>query len=217
MVEAAAPGVHGVVEAAVEHGRRVAVLQPLCVGQHVVQPHRVVPRGDEQELGGGRPELHRRDAVLGRRVELQLRAARVPHLRRSRADRRSQAKSGGVGRSQAKSGGVGRSRAESGGVRRSRAESGGVRRSRADRRSQAKSGGVGRSRAESGGVGRSRAESGGVRAESGGVRAELGGVRQSQAESGGVRRTDGDGHTDMPCHVCQRGIQTHFSTEFDMM
>lgn len=55
------------------------VLEPHGVGRHIVEAHRRVPGGDQQELGGVGAELHRGDAVLGWLVQFEL--VRTGHLR----------------------------------------------------------------------------------------------------------------------------------------
>lgn len=72
------------VERAVQDGAGVLVLEPHGVGRHIVEAHRRVPGGDQQELGGVGAELHRGDAVLGGLVQLEL--VRTGHLRNKRPE-----------------------------------------------------------------------------------------------------------------------------------
>lgn len=70
------------VEGTVQDGAGVLVLEPHGVGRHIVEAHRRVPGGDQQELGRVGAELHRGDAVLGWLVQFEL--VRTGHLRNKR-------------------------------------------------------------------------------------------------------------------------------------
>lgn len=68
-----------IIEGAVQDRTGVLVLEPHGVGRHIVEAHRRVPGGDQQELRGVGAELHRGDAVFGWLVQLEL--VRTGHLR----------------------------------------------------------------------------------------------------------------------------------------
>lgn len=70
------------IEGAVQDRTGVLVLEPHGVGRHIVEAHRRVPGGDQQELRGVGAELHRGDAIFGWLVQLEL--VRTGHLRNKR-------------------------------------------------------------------------------------------------------------------------------------
>ena len=74
VVQSAAPHVNRVLEAAIEHGQvhPMVVAGSQGVVQHVVEPDRRVPRGDQQELRRVGAEAHTRDAVRRRTLDLEL-------------------------------------------------------------------------------------------------------------------------------------------------
>lgn len=54
------------------------VLESHGVGGHIVEAHRRIPGGDQEELGGVGAELDRGDAILGWLVQIEL--VRTRHL-----------------------------------------------------------------------------------------------------------------------------------------
>lgn len=66
------------VEGAVQDSTSVLVLEPHGIGGHIVEAHRRIPGGDQEELGGVGAELDRGDAIL--RWLIQLEFVRTGHL-----------------------------------------------------------------------------------------------------------------------------------------